>query len=185
MLTLTLLAATTRTRSSSGTTPRSRPCSSATCVEPSGGFGLEIGMGTESLSTTQSHKEQFEIGYSDWSNQTAETALGISFVGGAMTPTSGNPGTRKTSSPDAPEGLKRLLVRAVFRVYDVDPDSFEVMDHKSYIANYSAPSFQVEPEWFLYYSAREAYGPLVGLQDGEALDARFWHKVTEVFETNS
>ncbi|KAK4701737.1 sphingomyelin phosphodiesterase, partial [Phenoliferia sp. Uapishka_3] len=118
-----------------------------------------------------SHKEQFEIGYSDWSKQSAETATGISFVTGALTPTSGNP---------------------VFRVYDVDPDTYEIMDHKSYIeadfaftANYSSPSFQKDPEWYLYYSARDSYGPMVGLQADEALDPPFWHRLTEHFESNS
>lgn len=38
--------------------------------------------------------------------------------------------------------------------------------------------------WNLYYSARDTYGPLVGLADGEPLDAVFWHKVTEAFEAN-
>lgn len=35
-----------------------------------------------------SHKDQFEIGYTDYTNQTLENALGISFISGAMTPTS-------------------------------------------------------------------------------------------------
>lgn len=38
--------------------------------------------------------------------------------------------------------------------------------------------------WNLYYSARDTYGPLVGLAKGEPLDAVFWHKVTEAFEAN-
>lgn len=39
--------------------------------------------------------------------------------------------------------------------------------------------------WELYYSARDSYGPLVGeLGPTDALDAPFWHKLTQVFEAN-
>jgi hypothetical protein len=34
------------------------------------------------------------------------------------------------------------------------------------------------------YSARDAYGPLVGLPANEPLSPAFWHNVTQVFETN-
>lgn len=46
------------------------------------------------------HKDEFEIAYSDYSEQSAETATMISYVAPALTPTSGNP---------------------TFRVYSVDP----------------------------------------------------------------
>jgi len=40
-------------------------------------------------------------------------------------------------------------------------------------------------QWKLYYSAREVFGPLVGhLHPTDSLNATFWHKLTEVFETN-
>lgn len=39
--------------------------------------------------------------------------------------------------------------------------------------------------WELYYSARDSYGPLVGeLGPRDALNASFWHKLTEVFAAN-
>ncbi|KAI0702327.1 sphingomyelin phosphodiesterase [Cytidiella melzeri] len=112
-----------------------------------------------------SHKDQFEIGYSDWNNQTAETANIISFIGPALTPTSGNP---------------------AFKLYDVDPDTFEVMDMKVYFANISDPNFHISPTWELYYSARESYGSMLDPKPTltEPLDASFWHRVTEVFEAN-
>ncbi|KIJ35641.1 hypothetical protein M422DRAFT_262040 [Sphaerobolus stellatus SS14] len=111
-----------------------------------------------------SHKDQFEIAYSDFSKQTAETADSILFIAPALTPTSGNP---------------------AFKVYDIDPDTFEVMDAKVYMTNISDPSFHVKPQWQLYYSARESYGPFVGgLQATDSLNPAFWHNLTEVFETN-
>ncbi|GAA5905278.1 hypothetical protein JCM6882_003735 [Rhodosporidiobolus microsporus] len=113
-----------------------------------------------------SHGDEFEIAYSDYNARSAETANGIAFVGGAVTPTSGN--------------------NPVFRVYEVDPDTYEIMDFTVYITNLTSPSFAVEPEWFSYYSARDAYGGLLDPpHPAEApLDASFWHRVTEEFEKN-
>ncbi|KAI0311070.1 sphingomyelin phosphodiesterase [Amylostereum chailletii] len=132
-----------------------------------------------------SHMDQFEVAYSDWDNQTTETADSILFIAPALTPTSGNP---------------------AFKIYDVDPDTFEVIDAKVFsstylpvaspsrgyhihrtlhTANISDPSFQTGPTWELYYSARDTWGPLVGnLGPSDPLNASFWHKLTEVFETN-
>ena len=58
-----------------------------------------------------SQADAFEIAYPDYDNRTAETANGIAYISGALTPTSGNP---------------------VFRVYDIDPDTYEVMDFVPY-----------------------------------------------------
>ncbi|EKM50588.1 uncharacterized protein PHACADRAFT_263949 [Phanerochaete carnosa HHB-10118-sp] len=113
-----------------------------------------------------SHKDQFEIAYSDYNDQTASTATSIAFIAPALTPTSGNP---------------------AFKIYDIDPDTFEVMDMRVYITNISAPNFQsTPPQWDLYYSARATYGPLVTppLPASAPLDAAFWHNLTEVFAAN-
>ncbi|KAI0261261.1 acid sphingomyelinase [Gloeopeniophorella convolvens] len=110
------------------------------------------------------HDDQFQIAYSDFSNQTAETADSIVWIAPSLTPTNGNP---------------------AFRVYDVDPDTYEIMDSKTYIANMSDPSFQTNPKWSLLYSARQSYGPLVsGLKTTDSLDGPFWHRVTEGFVAN-
>ncbi|KAF8524305.1 sphingomyelin phosphodiesterase [Hysterangium stoloniferum] len=113
-----------------------------------------------------SHKDEFEIAYSDYDNQTAETADSIAFIGPALTPTSGNP---------------------AFKLYDIDPDTLEVMDMKVFITNTSDPNFQTKPTWQFYYSARESYGPLTTppLAGSSPLDAAFWHRLTEVFESNN
>ncbi|KAK7054337.1 hypothetical protein VNI00_003531 [Paramarasmius palmivorus] len=54
-----------------------------------------------------SHKDEFFIAYSDYSNQTADNAVSSVSVAPALTPTSGNP---------------------AFKLYDVDPDTFGLMD---------------------------------------------------------
>ncbi|KAF7344826.1 Saposin B-type domain-containing protein [Mycena venus] len=110
-----------------------------------------------------SHKDQFEIAYSNYSEQTAQNAVGVGLVAPALTPTSGNP---------------------AFKIYDIDPDTYEVMDARVIFTNISEPSFQIQPQWGLYYSARETYGPLVGLSPNEPLSPAFWHNLTEVFAVN-
>ncbi|KAJ6460506.1 sphingomyelin phosphodiesterase [Mycena sanguinolenta] len=110
-----------------------------------------------------SHKDQFEIAYSNYSEQTAANAVSVGLIGPALTPSSGNP---------------------AFKFYDVDPDTFSVVDSSVIFSNLSDPEFPVRPTWRLYYSARETYGPLVGLAPDEPLSAAFWHNLTEVFGVN-
>ncbi|THU98984.1 sphingomyelin phosphodiesterase [Dendrothele bispora CBS 962.96] len=111
-----------------------------------------------------SHKDQFQIAYSNYNEQTAANAVSAALIGPALTPTSGNP---------------------AFKVYDVDPDTFSVMNMRVIFSNTSDPSFQVEPKWELLYDARETYGPLVGLPDDSELTPAFWHNLTKVFEKNN
>lgn len=67
----------------------------------------------------RSHVDEFEIAYPDYDDRRADTANGIAFISGALTPTSGNP---------------------VFRVYDVDPDTYEVVDFVPYYGLFVVPS---------------------------------------------
>lgn len=71
-------------------------------------------------------------------------------------------------------------------MYDVDPDTYEIMDARVYSTNVSHPEYQIEPVWTLLYSARELYGPLIpgGLSPSDPLSPCFWHQITEVFETS-
>ncbi|KAE9407910.1 sphingomyelin phosphodiesterase [Gymnopus androsaceus JB14] len=121
-----------------------------------------------------SHKDQFEIAYSDYSDQTAANAVGVGLICPALTPTSGNP---------------------AFKVYDVDPDTFGIMnirvifgllfDHMYYLQRiFTDPTFQTDPTWTVYYDARETYGTLVGLPADSELTPAFWHNLTEVFAAN-
>jgi hypothetical protein len=113
-----------------------------------------------------SHRSEFEISYSDYSARSAATAISITYVAPALTPSSGNPS---------------------FRVYTIDPETLATLDFVDYFSNMSAPSFQIQPEWQPYYSARAAYAPLLAdpPHSPEApLDGAFWHRVTEGFERN-
>lgn len=116
------------------------------------------------------HRSEWEIVYEDPQNPTAETAVGIIYIGPAVTPESGNP---------------------AFRVYDVDPETYQVLDFHEIVANLSSSTFQSHPEWFEYYSARSTYSQMLlqnGItpfpQEGLALDGSFWHKVTDVLEAS-
>ncbi|KAK7044498.1 Metallo-dependent phosphatase-like protein [Favolaschia claudopus] len=109
------------------------------------------------------HYDEFEIAYSDYENRAIDTAISVAWIAPALTPRSGNP---------------------ALKVYDVDPDTYEIMDSKVYFSNMDDPGYQTKPEWKLYYSARDEYGPLVNLGPTTPLDARFWHAVTEAMEKN-
>lgn len=111
------------------------------------------------------HLDQFELTYSDYSHQTYQTAAAMSYIMPSLTPTSGMPS---------------------FRVYEVDPDTFGILDSITYMANMSDPDYQITgPVWTKYYSAKEVYGPLVEppltAADAELTPA-FWHNVTQAFE---
>jgi sphingomyelin phosphodiesterase len=82
------------------------------------------------------------------------------FVGPSITTASGNP---------------------AFRIYEIDPDTFEVMDFTEFVADLRDPTFDDGPTWKPYYSAREEYAPLFegGWPEDRPLDAQFWHKVVD------
>ncbi|KAM0198667.1 hypothetical protein ACHAPA_001113 [Fusarium lateritium] len=113
------------------------------------------------------HRDHFQITYSEAPNNTFNNALLTSYVGPSLTPTSGMPS---------------------FRVYDVDPATFAVLDITTYSADMASPTYQTQgPVWKKYYSAKETYGPLTNppVTDSKAeLSAAFWHNITEVFEKN-
>ncbi|KAF2092753.1 sphingomyelin phosphodiesterase [Rhizodiscina lignyota] len=109
------------------------------------------------------HHDQWEIAYTDYLNQTAANAVGVSYITNALTPTSGNP---------------------TFRVYSVDPETWSVLDYTTYFTNMSLATFQEEPKWEKYYGFKETYGPLVSppyTDPSAELTGAFMHNVTEVF----
>ncbi|KAI9149328.1 mRNA degradation protein [Paramyrothecium foliicola] len=113
------------------------------------------------------HRDEFQITYDDYDKQTFSNALVATYVGPSLTPTSGMPS---------------------FRVYDVDPVTFGVLDVTQYMADMKDPAFQTTgPVWKKLYSAKEVYGsaispPLTGA--AAELTAAFWHNVTEAFEAD-
>lgn len=110
------------------------------------------------------HTDEFQISYSNYTDRNGDTATAMGYVAPSMTPTSGPPS---------------------FRVYEIDPVTFGVMDFTQYIANISDPSYQTKPEWVPYYSAKAAYGSnlVPPIQDsGIELTPAFWHNVTVAME---
>jgi len=115
-------------------------------------------------SKSHTHKDEFEVAYSDYNNKAASTATMMSYIAPALTPTSGNP---------------------TFRVYTVDPVTYAVLDYAVYYANISSPTYQSEPVWQELYSVKATYGAALGVTDPKAeLTPAFWHNVTELFENN-
>jgi sphingomyelin phosphodiesterase len=112
------------------------------------------------------HQDEFEIAYSTPAAPTAETAVMVSYIAPALTPTSGNP---------------------TFRVYSVDPVTFAILDYTVYYTNISSPTYQSGPVWEKLYSVKEAYGSLLTPPYTDAaaeLTPEFWHNVTVLFENN-
>lgn len=109
------------------------------------------------------HKDQFQVSYSDYDNRNSDTASAIGYVAPSLTPTSGLP---------------------AFRVYEIDPETYAVLDYTMYVANITAEGFQEGPEWVEYYSAKKAYGSHVGVGSGNGaeLTPAFWHNVTVAME---
>lgn len=111
------------------------------------------------------HKDHFQISYADHTDKNFYNALVTSYIGPSLTPTSGMPS---------------------FRVYDVDPVTFAVLDATTYTADMNSPTYQTQgPVWEKHYSAKEVYGSLLSppLVDPHAeLTAAFWHNVTQVLE---
>ncbi|KAJ5610285.1 hypothetical protein N7510_007004 [Penicillium lagena] len=113
------------------------------------------------------HTDAFQIAYSNYSSRNWDTASTIGYIAPSMTPTSGSPS---------------------FRVYEIDPVTFGVMDFTQYIANISHPSYQITPKWELYYSAKKAYGSQLSppVQDPSAeMTPAFWHNVTVAMEQDA
>lgn len=114
------------------------------------------------------HVDHFEVSYSDYSKRDEQHAMAISYICPSLTPTSGMPS---------------------FRVYDVDPETFAVLDATTYMADMDDDSFQTSgPVWKKYYSAKETYGAALSppVTEGSAeLSPGFWHNVTAAFEANT
>lgn len=111
------------------------------------------------------HVDHFEVSYSQTLDKSASDAFMVSYIAPSLTPTSGMPS---------------------FRVYDVDPDTFGILDVTTYIADMRNAAFQsTGPVWTKYYSAKESYGMAGALGPEAELTPAFWHNVTEAFETKS
>ncbi|TQV94420.1 hypothetical protein V2A60_002549 [Cordyceps javanica] len=113
------------------------------------------------------HDDHFEVSYSDYSKRDSRHATAMSYICPSLVPTSGMP---------------------AFRVYDVDPDTFSIIDAVTYMADMEDPEFQKSgPVWKKYYSAKESYGSLLSppISVEAELTPSFWHNVTTAFESNT
>ncbi len=114
------------------------------------------------------HVDHFEVSYSDYSKRDEQHAMAMSYICPSLTPTSGMPS---------------------FRVYDVDPETFAVLDATTYMADMDDKAFQTSgPVWKKYYSAKEAYGAALSpavTEESVELSPAFWHNVTAAFEANT
>ncbi|KAM3502989.1 hypothetical protein MY11210_008879 [Beauveria gryllotalpidicola] len=113
------------------------------------------------------HEDHFEVSYSDYSKRDSSHATAMSYICPSLLPTSGMP---------------------AFRVYDVDPETFAILDAVTYIADMDDPEFQRSgPTWKKYYSAKESYGSLLSppIAAEAELTPSFWHNVTWAFESNT
>ncbi|KAG6900286.1 hypothetical protein C0995_003956 [Termitomyces sp. Mi166 len=113
-----------------------------------------------------SHQDQFEIAYSDYDNRNEANAVSVAWIAPSITPR-----PSKEGNP-------------AFKTYDIDPDTYEVMDAHVYYSDMASSTFQTSPAWTQYYSVRSTWGSLAGAQANEPLNAAFWHRVTELFESN-
>jgi sphingomyelin phosphodiesterase len=112
------------------------------------------------------HADEFEVSYSNYGARSADNAVAVQYLCPSLTPTNGMP---------------------AFRVYTVDPDTWAVLDHTTYIADMTNEAFQTTgPVWTEYYSARDAYAGIVDppLPEGAELSPAFWHDVSAVFATD-
>ncbi|KAF9425307.1 hypothetical protein BGZ94_007661 [Podila epigama] len=113
------------------------------------------------------HYDEFSLFYRP-GTKSAQNAISTAWIGPSVTPhTDLNPG---------------------FRVYKVDPKTWNVHDSLTYIADLSkAAQWDREnktPDWHLEYSARETYGAFVPVAANETLSPNWWHRVSAVLERN-
>ncbi|KAG0145453.1 hypothetical protein CROQUDRAFT_658631 [Cronartium quercuum f. sp. fusiforme G11] len=111
------------------------------------------------------HEDQFQIFYANnATSMTAEHALATAWVGPSITPLTN--------------------VNSGFRMYEVDPDTFEILDAHTWYSDVSSyQSLDSEPRkgptYQYEYSTREAYGKNISWPANAPLNATWWHLVTE------
>lgn len=111
------------------------------------------------------HMDEIQIAYRDHSQApSSSSASAVSYVCPALHPGDGNP---------------------TFRVYDVDPVTFAVLDSTTYYADMDAVGFQKSPKWVKFYSAKESYGSSIAVAGpNDELTPAWWHNVSESFKTD-
>ncbi|GJJ11789.1 hypothetical protein Clacol_006027 [Clathrus columnatus] len=98
----------------------------------------------------------------------ADSAVAVTMVGGSVTPLAG--------------------LNSGFSMYEVDPETFDIMEAHVWYANVSEFSdldHKGQGVTYRYeYSTRDTYGVDFDWPETSPLNATWWHKVTESFEQN-
>ncbi|CAH7666931.1 Metallo-dependent phosphatase-like protein [Phakopsora pachyrhizi] len=113
------------------------------------------------------HEDQFQIYYTkNATNITKENAIANAWIGPSITPLTN--------------------VNSGFRMYEVDPESYEILDAHTWYADIeetaktSSMDGNIGPVYKYEYSTREAYGAgIKGWKDTDPLNSTWWHLVTE------
>jgi hypothetical protein len=115
------------------------------------------------------HEDFFYLYYANNATNISEsTALNTAWVGPSITP------------------LTNL--NSGYRLYEIDSESFDIMEAYTFYANVSAfPALNgtnLGPTFKYEYSTRETYGPAANWPSDAPLNATFWHRVTEAMANN-
>ncbi|ESK92126.1 ser thr protein phosphatase family protein [Moniliophthora roreri MCA 2997] len=118
------------------------------------------------------HEDQMSIFYANnATNISAETAHALAWIGPSLTPITN--------------------LNSGFRVYEVDSNTFEVMDAHTWSSDVNTfPSLDAQvdvgPVYTYEYNTRETYGKTIsGWGPSDPLNATWWHLVTEEMEADN
>lgn len=84
--------------------------------------------------------------------------LNVGYIGPSITPLTGN--------------------NAGWRVYQIDAETFSVVNYQTYYANVSESNTWTTPEWRFEYDARQIYDPESKWNQSDPLNGTFWNGVT-------
>ncbi|KAF9929739.1 hypothetical protein FBU30_001256 [Linnemannia zychae] len=117
------------------------------------------------------HQDKFVVMHDpDAEEHTQDSAINVIYQGPSITPLD-------NSNP-------------AIRWYDIDPKTFSILDSHTVMADIINKAdyweaHDLEPEWFLEYSARSTYGdPINPLKAGEPLSPAFWQSIVERLESD-
>ena len=102
------------------------------------------------------HASHFNLYYSSPEDRRAETATSSAFIGGSLTPYGGNNPT--------------------FRVYEIDADELQLLDYTDHYVDLQ--KHNMTGEWSKLYSARDTFGAMVPLTEGDFITPGYLHRVT-------
>ncbi|RUS16339.1 hypothetical protein BC937DRAFT_91330, partial [Endogone sp. FLAS-F59071] len=139
------------------------------------------------------HRDEFEIFYDNENQMTADNAISVAYLGPSVVPKQNTNSAFRYVIPTWYIWLtnKLQIYPAHLHIYasppQLDPVTYSVLDTFTYHFDISSgPSIEAaneQPTWNLTYSARAAYGAPSD-NTSSALDASWWHEVTQRFEAD-